>query len=327
MRTRPLLALLAAAGLVACTWPPPSPSLALRHAPARRLIAIGDLHGDIAATRRALALAGAIDAADRWSGGDLVVVQTGDQLDRGEGELEILDLLERLTAEAGRVGGAVHVLNGNHEFLNVSGNMRYTTPGGFATFRGLPGLDVSGPALAAFPEAERPRRAALAPGGPIARRLARRNVAVIVGSTVFVHGGVLPATAIYGLDRINRESRAWLRGELAEPPEVLLSRWGPVWSRHYSRDPDEADCAMLARTLRLLGAERMVVGHTVQEAGPQERCRGLVWCIDAGLSAHFGGATAVLEITGGAIRALGESPGESRGSGGGASSGTSGTPR
>ena len=51
-----------------------------------RLLAFGDVHGDLQATRQALRLAGAIDAHDRWVGGPLVVVQTGDQLDRGDDE-------------------------------------------------------------------------------------------------------------------------------------------------------------------------------------------------------------------------------------------------
>ena len=57
-----------------------------------RIVAIGDLHGDLDACRRALRLGGAIDDADRWIGGDLVVVQTGDQLDRGDDEQAIIDL-------------------------------------------------------------------------------------------------------------------------------------------------------------------------------------------------------------------------------------------
>src|SRR5690242_9803231 len=51
-----------------------------------RLVAIGDLHGDLDATRAVLRLAGAIGDGDKWTGGKLVVVQTGDQLDRGDGE-------------------------------------------------------------------------------------------------------------------------------------------------------------------------------------------------------------------------------------------------
>ena len=90
----------------------------------RRLVAIGDLHGDLDATRRVLRLAGATDERDAWVGGDLVLVQTGDQLDRGDDEPEILDLFDRLAKEAAAAGGAVHVLNGNHEFMNVKGDVR-----------------------------------------------------------------------------------------------------------------------------------------------------------------------------------------------------------
>ena len=62
----------------------------------QRIVAFGDVHGDLEAARGALRLAGAIDEQDHWIGGDLIVVQTGDQLDRGDQEQEILDLFERL---------------------------------------------------------------------------------------------------------------------------------------------------------------------------------------------------------------------------------------
>ena len=71
----------------------------------RRIVALGDLHGDLDAARAALRLAGAIDGTDRWVGGDLVVVQTGDQLDRGDQEQAVLELLERLQDEALAAGG------------------------------------------------------------------------------------------------------------------------------------------------------------------------------------------------------------------------------
>lgn len=279
----------------------------LRFPAPARLVAIGDLHGDVAAAERALRLGGAIDAGGRWIGGRLVVVQTGDRLDRGDDELALLDLFDRVTAEAAAAGGAVHVLNGNHEFMNVQGKMRYVTPAGFAAFRGMPGLDLRRPGLAEHPEAERPRRAAFSPGGPFAMRLARHDVVAVIGDTVFVHGGVLPPAVVYGLARLNRESRAWLRGELAEPPEILLSRFGPVWSRQYSDEPDQSDCALLARSLRMIGASRMVVGHTIQEGGINAKCGGLVWCIDVGLASCFGGPTQAIEITNGAVRIFGRS--------------------
>lgn len=55
--------------------------------------------------------------------------QVGDQLDRGDNELRILLLLERLQKEAVAAGGALHVLNGNHETMNVMGDLRYATAG------------------------------------------------------------------------------------------------------------------------------------------------------------------------------------------------------
>ena len=51
---------------------------------------------------------------------------------------------------------------------------------------------------------------------------------------MFVHGGVLPAHAAYGVDRINRETRAWLNGELPRQPGYLSGRNAVVWARDYS---------------------------------------------------------------------------------------------
>lgn len=41
--------------------------------------------------------------------------------------------------------------------------------------------------------------------GSVAQRfLARHHTVLQIGSTVFVHGGILPSHADYGLERINR---------------------------------------------------------------------------------------------------------------------------
>ena len=93
-------------------------------AQAGRLIAIGDVHGDLGATRAALRLGGAIDGDDRWIGAGLTVVQTGDQLDRGDEERQIVDLFSRLAKDAAKSGGRVVALNGNHEIMNVQGDFR-----------------------------------------------------------------------------------------------------------------------------------------------------------------------------------------------------------
>ena len=44
---------------------------------AERLVAIGDLHGDMGKARRAFRLGGLIDDNDRWCGGTATAVQVG----------------------------------------------------------------------------------------------------------------------------------------------------------------------------------------------------------------------------------------------------------
>lgn len=268
---------------------------------APRIVAIGDLHGDLQAARRALKLAGAIDDEDHWIGGKLVLVQTGDQMDRGDEEQAILDLFVRLAEEAARAGGAVHVLNGNHELLNAALDLRYATPGGFEDFQDTVTAGEPDSLLLEFDETQRARVTAFRPGGPYARVLARRNTVVIIGPNVFVHGGVLPNYVDYGVEKLNAEIRAWLAGD-GPRPRAVEDRNSPIWSRLYSSDVNDAACDTLTGVLERLSAKRMIVGHTVQENGITSFCDGSVWCIDVGMSASYGGTPQVLEITGDTVR-------------------------
>jgi len=269
------------------------PEVPLRVAAPGRLVAIGDLHGDLAAARAALRAAGAIDDADRWIGGDLVVVQTGDVLDRGDDEQAILDLLFRLEGEAKAAGGAMVLLLGNHELMNGAGDLRYVTPGGMRDFDDVPGLDTA--RWAELPEPVRGRIAALTPGGVYAKKLARNNIVAIVGDTVFSHAGVVGAWA-QRLDEVNASSRCWLDGQAGgpeAPPEALTAQDSPVWTR--ALGGDTVDCDGVRATLATLGAKRMAVGHTIQPS-INAVCDGLVWRIDVGMSRAYGGPVEILEL-------------------------------
>jgi hypothetical protein len=300
-------ALLSWSGLAACAERPAltGKQLARLEAPGR-VVAIGDLHGDLEAARAALRLGGAIDAQDRWVGGELVVVQTGDQVDRGDDERAILDLFDRLAGEALDAGGAFLVLIGNHEITNASGLYKWVSPSGLAAFADVTRDDLPPGALEAFPPDERGRAAAFLPGGPYARKIARRSVVVQVGDTVFVHGGLLPEHLRYGLGRLNDEVRAWLRGDRPAAPKLILNlNTAPTWSRRESVPrPSQAACARLAEVLRALGARRLVVGHTIQDGGISSACDGQVWRIDVGMSRVYGGPVQVLSIAGERVEVL-----------------------
>lgn len=98
-----------------------------------RLVAIGDVHGDLRKAKQAFRLAHLIDDEDRWIGGETVVVQVGDLLDRGPAEVAILYFLERIKQEAARTGGAVYVLNGEQRKVRggaLAGQTRRSWRGG-----------------------------------------------------------------------------------------------------------------------------------------------------------------------------------------------------
>lgn len=274
-----------------------------RSAAPERLVAIGDLHGDVKAARAVLRLAHAIDDRDHWIGGKLVVVQTGDEIDRGDDDRTILELFDRLTDAAQAAGGNVRALLGNHEVMNVSGDFRYVTPGAFAAFADMDTHRVPAPVIAQFPAEARGRLAAFFPGGPYALRLARRDVVAVVGDSVFVHGGVTAAHVRYGIGRFNRELKRWMAGE-GPSPVLAADERGPLWTRGYSDDSAGIDCEGLGEALRALGVKRMVVGHTVHQDGISAACDGRVWRIDTGMSAFYGGPLQALEIKGDAVTVL-----------------------
>ena len=270
-------------------------------------MAIGDLHGDLAQTRRVLKLAGAIDDGDKWVGGKLVIVQTGDEIDRGDDDRKILDLFERLKVEAKKAGGEVIALVGNHEVMNAQLDLRYVTKDGFAEFDDLAARDSGTPAtVSTVGFSQRSRADAFAPGGKYALMLAERSFVAKVGDSVFVHGGILPEHVDYGLGRMHDELTAWLRGTSPKLPEEVAGNEGPLWTRFYTGDEGNSakQCETLQKVLGALGAKRLVMGHTPQMKGITNACGGKEWRIDTGMSRYYHGPVQALEIKGAIVGTL-----------------------
>ena len=116
-----------------------------------RIIVLGDLHGDFKLTIKCLTKTNLIDNKLNWIGGKTVVVQVGDQVDRcrpmnhkcdnplstiddEHSDIKILELFTKLHGQAITVGGAVYSLYGNHELMNVDGNMSYVSYMGLTQF-------------------------------------------------------------------------------------------------------------------------------------------------------------------------------------------------
>src|SRR5262245_61321558 len=98
------------------------------------IVAMGDIHGDLNAFDRGLHAAGLTDEHGRWVGGRTVLVQTGDYMDRGPDVRGVLDRLMSLETEAAAAGGRVVVLLGNHEVMNLLGELRDVRPSTYKAF-------------------------------------------------------------------------------------------------------------------------------------------------------------------------------------------------
>ena len=133
--------------------------------PAPRVIAVGDVHASYDAFTTILRFAGIVDDKARWSGGKAHLVQTGDLLDRGKDTRKVLDLVMRLEGEARKAGGRVHALLGNHEVMNMLGDLRYVNAEEYEAFRTPDSEALPRPPSCAPPPTGR-RRSAKAAGQP-----------------------------------------------------------------------------------------------------------------------------------------------------------------
>jgi hypothetical protein len=198
-----------------------------------RIVALGDLHGDYERAISILQSARILDAENQWIGEDAFLVLTGDFLDRGTDVSKVMDLLMELEKKAPKAGGRVLVLLGNHEMMNLIGDLRYVTPEIYATFAddkseerqeqaykeflktsqrearkmALP-MPEDTPALRlewmeSHPVGYVEYREALGPKGRYGRWIRKLPVVVMIGDTVFVHGGIHPKLVNYSLDEMN----------------------------------------------------------------------------------------------------------------------------
>ena len=187
-----------------------------------RVVAIGDVHGAYGELTAILQEVGLIDGRRAWTGGATTFVQTGDVVDRGAKMRECLDLLMDLQRQAPRDGGTVIPLVGNHEVMNVIGDLRYVTPEAFRTFAAADAETRREAALkdylaflsphaghghAIVPPAEGEARQkwmeehppgffehrdAFGPDGQYGKWIRANHAVVQVGDGVFVHGGLSP---------------------------------------------------------------------------------------------------------------------------------------
>ena len=197
------------------------------------VVAIGDVHGNFDDFLSILQRTGLIDTANHWTDGKTTLVQVGDLLDRGPKPREVLNLMMALEKEAGQGGGRVVSLLGNHEMMNIMGDLRYVNPVNYASFADGKSetrqkaayddyLKWRGSHAALLAELQQPlelteaewikrhplgfieQREAFGPKGEYGQWLRGHDAVAELNGVVFLHGGIHPDVAKTKLDAMNK---------------------------------------------------------------------------------------------------------------------------
>jgi hypothetical protein len=196
-----------------------------------RVIAIGDLHGDYDQYRAVMMMAKLIDENGAWIGGRTHLVQTGDIPDRGPDSLRIIRELQSLKKAARRAKGYVHLLIGNHEAMNVYGDLRYVDTGEYQILvdeeslakqtsyydRFISHMVGNSPEtmvdeafksqwMDRYPLGYVEHRVLWQPGGEIAKWVDQNNTVIKINDILFVHGGINPHLPYLTIREINKAS-------------------------------------------------------------------------------------------------------------------------
>lgn len=252
-------------------------------APAR-LVAVSDIHGQYDLLVRLLRANGVIDRKLRWRYGDGVLVVDGDVFDRGPRVTETFWLLHQLQQQAGKAGGGVRFLLGNHETMVLYNDLRYVNPKYLRVAE-----------LLARPYPDLYGRDSVIGGW-----LRRQPVMARIGDTLFVHGGIEPGH--FDLDMDDAAINAAYQASLGTPKEQLkqdplLSRLysgktSPIWYRGYF--DGRLTTPEVVSLVQRLGVKRIVVGHTsMDEVGSYHD--GRVIAIDSSIKRGESGELLFIE--------------------------------
>ena len=298
----------------------------------RRIVAIGDVHGDYQQFVTLLRQAQVIDQRNRWIGGATHLVQLGDVPDRGTETRKSMDLLIDLEKQAARAGGRVHALIGNHEAMNMYGDLRYVAPKDYEAYRDgrseerrqhfyeqeIEQAKATGAPDAPVPSDEQSKRSweAKYPLGYVEQRLAfsrqgqygkwilGHNAIIKINDTLFLHGGISPKYAASSIQEINQKVRAELGDFSKLEGGIVMDEQGPLWYRGLAQDDETSLRPHVDQVLQHYGVARIVLGHTVTAGTVIPRLHGKVLLADAGLSGVYGSRLACLIVEGGAVYVL-----------------------
>lgn len=308
-----------------CTPYEYTPSILKSH---DRIVVFGDLHGDLKLTKKLLIKSRVAVYKDKknnkftWIGNDTCVIQVGDQIDRCRvtdkpcndptatqndeaSDIIIMEIFNDLSIQARKTGGYVISLLGNHEILNAMGDMRYVSYYGTEQFKHY--VDSANP-TAKFTNGTEARIHAFKPGNDYGKMMGcTRHAAVIVGSYLFVHAGIIDALVdkLHLKDRndieeINIKIKQWLLGTLQQKYVnniITCSPISPFWTRFIGNIPPNTPMTdircldNIPNVLKIFNVNSIIIGHTphvfTDGVGMYKTCGDGIVNVDNAASAAF----------------------------------------
>lgn len=219
-----------------------------------RILAISDLEGEFVAFRALLIKSRVIDDAYNWIFGDGHLVLVGDFFDRGLHVTECLWLIYDLEQKAKEAGGYVHFILGNHEIMNMSGNLRY----------------VRNKYIENTYLLRENYKKWYTPDTELGRWLQTKNIVEKIGDVLFLHGGISEEVSNLNLSlpEINNICRPYYftADSARKSDDIRLKQLfdlqnSPFWFRDYIKEkvsPQQVD-----QVLAQYQVSKIVVGHSI----------------------------------------------------------------
>ncbi len=219
----------------------------------KKLLALSDIEGNFAALRKLLQFNQVIDEDFNWKFGNGHLVLIGDFFDRGQQVTEVLWLIYSLEEKAKAAGGYVHFILGNHEIMNLSGDLRYVQQ----KYLDNAGL-LSQKYEALYDE-----------NSELGRWLRTKNIVEKIGDILFVHGGISGNinSMNISIPEINILARPYYADSSFdyrdEKIAVIFGDFGPFWYRGYYDKNNPGIASQIDSTLFQFGVNHIITGHTI----------------------------------------------------------------
>ncbi|MDN3651985.1 metallophosphoesterase [Thalassotalea ponticola] len=232
-----------------------------------KVIVVGDIHGDFATFTDLIKRAGLVDSELNWTAGKSHFVSVGDLIDRGPESRKIIDLFMRLEAQANTAGGAIHLVIGNHEHMNLISDLRYLNNKDYQDYlededptlrdtylqqfintaqtanNTVSTTDLQAQFTKLYPPGYFGHQKLFGLDGKYGKWLLSKPSALVINNTLFVHGGVSSELPLISLRQLNQQASDAIRRYVRVRKDLLTAM--PFYLRHTAFENNERLAAVI----------------------------------------------------------------------------------